>query len=163
MIVNGLGCSSVVMTRRGLLLSASGLLLCSVVPAVAATYQDDVERQLRREGFRITYQKRTWLGRIRFQATKGRMRREVVLDPSSGEILRDYTEDAGRDATDGASNAGAGTGSSGGSTGEPTGGEGGSPSGEPSKEPSKEPAKEPSKEASGETAGATEEGGNVLK
>ncbi|MBC7142452.1 MAG: hypothetical protein H5U18_09905 [Rhodobacteraceae bacterium] len=133
------------------------------MPAVAATYQDDLERQLRREGYRITYQKRTWLGRIRIQAMNGLRRREVVLDPSSGEILRDYTEDTGRDRSSQASGEGSGGSPSSGSTGEAGSGEGGSPSEEPSREPSKEPSKEPSRDATGEGGGATEGGGDVRK
>ncbi|WP_347311479.1 hypothetical protein [Defluviimonas sp. SAOS-178_SWC] len=136
------------MTRRGFLLSSSGLLLSSAVPAVSATFQDDVERRLSREGYRITYKKRTWLGRIRIQAMRGNRRREVVLDPSSGEILRDYIEvtSRGRDSqpADEASEGSSSTGS--------TGEAGSSPSKEPAKEPTKEPAKEPAKEPTKESA-----------
>jgi len=35
------------------------------------------------------------LGRVRFLAVRGSTEREVVLDPSSGEVLRDYSRASG--------------------------------------------------------------------
>ncbi len=78
------------MTRRGFLLSAASFLAASGT-AFAASHEEEVAARLQSDGFRITRRKRTWLGRVKFDASKGQLQREVVLDPSSGEILRDYT------------------------------------------------------------------------
>jgi len=60
-------------------------------PAAAQTSPDRIAREMRAEGFtRITAQ-RTLLGRIRIVGESDRARREVVLDPGTGVILRDYT------------------------------------------------------------------------
>ncbi len=80
------------MNRREFLLTGSFFLAGSGA-SFASQSEDDVAHRLAREGFRITERKRTWLGRIKIQAQKGRKLREVVLDPSTGEVLRDYTED----------------------------------------------------------------------
>ena len=64
---------------------------------------------LRREGYRIVQRKRTWLGRVRFIAVRSREERELVLDPSSGEILRDYSTTISI-ASDGPSGRGEGRG-----------------------------------------------------
>jgi hypothetical protein len=158
------------MTRRKLLLTTAGLVAVLAVPAAARDVESDVQTRLGREGFRITSRSRTWLGRVRIEASKGRLQREIVLDPSTGEILRDYTDDGGnvqvadgRTGTDGAGST-AGSGSSatdgGGAASDPDegpepGGDGGGeepskepreePSGETGETPSREPGKEPSK------------------
>ncbi|WP_413876730.1 hypothetical protein [Albidovulum sp.] len=154
------------MTRRKLLLTTAGLVAALAVPAAARDVESDVETRLAREGFRITGRSRTWLGRVRIEATRGRLQREIVLDPSTGEILRDYTDDSGDvrvadgNTGSGANGSTAGSGSSatdGGGTGsdpdagsEPDGdgnGSGEEPGEEPSKEPAREPGEEPSRES----------------
>lgn len=162
------------MNRRVFLLTSAGSLLCARSAFAAVEPEDQVARSLKNDGFRIVSQKRTLLGRVRFVATRGPTEREVVLDPSSGEILRDYSRTAEGDggATDAASSSGSssgtsssgggasssggepsgdGTGSSGGeSPGDGTGSSGGEPSGgggsSTGGEPAKEPAREPAKE-----------------
>lgn len=109
---------SAIMTRRGFLISGASLLVMSG-PSYGSSYENDVAAELQRDGYRITYRKRTWLGRIRFKAHKGQTVREVVVDPTSGEVLRDYSEKSG--GNDKASRAGGGQGS-----GESGGGESGS-------------------------------------
>lgn len=80
------------MKRREFLLSGT-IFLATSGTALASQGEDEVTLRLRREGFRVTERTRTWLGRIKIQARKGRKLREIVLDPTSGEVLRDYTED----------------------------------------------------------------------
>lgn len=147
------------MTRRKLLLSAAGFVAAFAVPAAARNVESEVAARLAREGFRITSRRRTWLGRVRIEAGKGKLQREVVFDPTSGEILRDYINDSGgvqivsRDtsAGSGSSTTGSDPDGGGGVAGEePSEEPGKEPSEEPSKEPSKEPAKEPSREPSKE-------------
>lgn len=51
---------------------------------------DMVSVALEGQGYVIASSTRTLLGRVRFVASKGLIWREVVLDLSSGQILRDY-------------------------------------------------------------------------
>ena len=122
--------------------------------ALAAGYQDDVVAQLRNQGFSRIEVTTTWLGRSRITAQKGKVSREIVLNPRTGEILRDLVQsgdskvsprigesgggehssssgggdDGARDATDdhgGSGNSGSGSSGSGsGSSGESGSGEG---------------------------------------
>lgn len=57
--------------------------------------QDDrvtrsIRQQLERQGFNILEINRTLLGRVRVLAERGGSRRELVIDPRNGAILRDY-------------------------------------------------------------------------
>lgn len=91
MVAAGAPCSAR-MNRRKFLLSASGLAAHLVTAGAAhASFEDSLSSRLRREGYRIVTRKRTWLGRIRIVAVRSLEEREVVLDPSTGEILRDYS------------------------------------------------------------------------
>lgn len=111
------------MTRRGFLLSGASLL-ATCGPSLASTAEDEVAARLRRDGYRILMRKRTWLGRIRFKARKGQTVREVVVDPTSGEVLRDYSDKlAGADKESNGGNSSSGGAAGGGGT---EGGEGGS-------------------------------------
>lgn len=92
--------------------------------ALASQNEADVALRLRREGFSITLRQRTLLGRIRFQARKGQVFREVVMDPASGEILRDYSEDIATELGSDTRGSGTSGSSGGGGTGGETGGEG---------------------------------------
>ncbi|MEM9429362.1 MAG: hypothetical protein AAGA32_07680 [Pseudomonadota bacterium] len=66
-----------------------GLVLCAGV-AASQTVVEQVTDQLQRQGFVIEDVERTWLGRIRVVARTSRYRRELVVVPTTGEILRDY-------------------------------------------------------------------------
>ncbi len=73
-------------------------LLCllgtlAVTPVVAET-RDSVIAELSSEGYSEIRISRTWLGRLRFVATGPDGQREIVLNPASGEIMRDYTSKA---------------------------------------------------------------------
>lgn len=131
------------MNRRVFLLASAGSLLLGSAAFAATSPEDQVARAIKGDGFRITSQRRTLLGRVRFLAVRGDTQREVVMDPSSGEILRDYSRvaDNGRDggsptADSSGTSGGTGSGSSGGGSasggGEPSGGGGSSGGGEPS-------------------------------
>lgn len=115
------------MNKRVFLLSAAGALLLANSAFAAASHEADVARALVGQGYRITSRRRTLLGRVRFTAEKGRTEREVVLDPSSGEILRDYSSVDGGADRPGRSDDGGGDASS--SSGGHSGGEGGGSSG----------------------------------
>ena len=80
----------------GLAVSFAGLS----VPAAAQTAADRIVAQLRGQGFDRIRVKRTLLGRVRILARGEDMRREIVLDPSTGAILRDYWTERGDDDDD---------------------------------------------------------------
>lgn len=58
-------------------------------PALAQDYVESIIRQLKRQGFRSVVQERTLLGRVRITASRKDGRREIIVNPKSGEILRD--------------------------------------------------------------------------
>lgn len=123
------------MTRRRLLLSVAAVLAAG--PLWAGSYEDEVISQLHRQGFRDISRSRTLLGRSRIVATGRGLRREIVLNPNTGEILRDYTERTGdgsaeadvmdSEPEDGGSSPEAGDGNTGGDTssGDGSSGDGG--------------------------------------
>jgi hypothetical protein len=67
-------------------------LLCGLIAATPAAAQDHVEdivSQLREQGFSNIQQESTLLGRVRIMASSGDGQREIILNPHTGEILRD--------------------------------------------------------------------------
>lgn len=65
-------------------------VLALALPAMAESVADTVARQLREQGYQRIETSYTWLGRLRVNAMQGDMRREIVINPNTGEILRDY-------------------------------------------------------------------------
>lgn len=61
-------------------------------PAFAQTAQDAIVAQLKAQGFTKFEFERTWLGRVRIEAYSDTMERELVFNPNTGEVLRDYWE-----------------------------------------------------------------------
>ncbi|MES2436057.1 MAG: hypothetical protein V4586_19765 [Pseudomonadota bacterium] len=57
--------------------------------AVAESFQHSVVAQLRGQGYREINVERTMLGRVRIVGAKGGGTREIILNPRTGEILRD--------------------------------------------------------------------------
>jgi uncharacterized membrane protein YgcG len=57
--------------------------------ALAQDYAGSVMAQLSEMGFSAIRQERTLLGRVRITGTREDGRREIILNPNSGEILRD--------------------------------------------------------------------------
>ena len=74
-------------------------------PARAQDFSAELQERLRREGFRIESVGRTLLGRVRILAQSGSGEREIILNPRTGEILRDLWLSGGRN---GSSNGGSG-------------------------------------------------------
>lgn len=60
------------------------------VPGFADAISDRVIALLRAQGFEVIQMDRTWLGRIWILAESKDVRREIVFNPATGEILRDY-------------------------------------------------------------------------
>lgn len=65
-------------------------LAISPLAVAAQSIQDSVIAQLREQGFDEFSVSRTLLGRIHIIAISETLRREIVINPSTGEILRDY-------------------------------------------------------------------------
>ena len=60
--------------------------------AWAQSVQDQIIAQLTQQGFATYEVSRTFLGRVRIVAISGRFRREIVFNPTTGEILRDFIQ-----------------------------------------------------------------------
>lgn len=75
------------MHRRSFFMLMAGSLAVAL-PAQAA-FSDDVVAQLTQQGFQNISVSTTWLGRIRIIAYRDGGTREIVLNPRTGEILRD--------------------------------------------------------------------------
>lgn len=67
------------------------LLVLAAPMALAQTAQEQVATQLQAQGWSVTRVGRTLLFRVRIEAVRGGQLREVILNPRTGEILRDYT------------------------------------------------------------------------
>jgi uncharacterized membrane protein YgcG len=76
------------MKRRDFL---SGLVAGATLaaPALAQDYVASIIDQLKNQGFRSVVQERTLLGRVRIIAARKDGRREIIVNPRTGEILRD--------------------------------------------------------------------------
>ncbi len=78
------------MDRRKFLVLVTAFSLSGTVPALADN-EDDIIERLVEAGFGQIEVTRTLLGRVRIVAFKGNIRRELVINPRTGEILRDVT------------------------------------------------------------------------
>jgi hypothetical protein len=82
------------MRGRSWLACAVAATLCGAAPASAG--QGDAVAQLlgdlRAQGYREIWFERTLLNRVRITAERRGYDREIVIDPRTGEILRDYSE-----------------------------------------------------------------------
>lgn len=76
------------MIRRTFL--ATGIAALALAnPGSAASFADSIVAQLRRQGFVKISSETTWLGRVRIVATRFDGVREIIVNPRTGEILRD--------------------------------------------------------------------------
>jgi hypothetical protein len=76
------------MKRRDLIAGiCAGILAASV--AHAQGFADQIISQLRDQGYSDIAVSNTWLGRTRILAHSGDGEREIIIDPRTGEILRD--------------------------------------------------------------------------
>lgn len=90
-----------------LLALAANPALAEAIGALAPA--DEILSTLRERGYRIVEDERTWLGRQRVVAEKNGARREVVFNPGTGEILRDYSFRLGESDAKGAATSAAST------------------------------------------------------
>ena len=80
------------MNRRRFFIGLSAALTMGGA-ALAQPAEDMILAQLRQQGFKKITVGRTLLGRTRFVATGNGQRREIILNPVTGEILRDFWQD----------------------------------------------------------------------
>ena len=102
------------MDRRKFLVLVTAFSLSGTVPALADN-EDDIIERLVEAGFGQIEVTRTLLGRVRIVAFKGSIRRELVINPRTGEILRDVTLVAEGEKSSAGSSKGKNGSSSGGS------------------------------------------------
>ena len=86
------------MTPRMLALSAA--LACAITPAWGSDLVTSVTRQLLKQGYSDITTSQTWLGRTRIIAIGEDSRREIIVNPRTGEILRDFWQDIDDDDDD---------------------------------------------------------------
>lgn len=68
-----------------------GLLFWGLAQSASAgSISDQVIANLKAQGFIVVQMDRTWLGRIWLIARSNSVQREIVFNPTTGEILRDY-------------------------------------------------------------------------
>ncbi len=60
-------------------------------PARAEIWEDLVVEALIDQGYEVSMVHRTLLGRVRIVALSETLRREIVINPHTGEVLRDYS------------------------------------------------------------------------
>ena len=75
---------------KSLLLAVSVLVALWGGPAAARTIEQQVLASLEEQGYQIIEHGYTFLGRLRIIAENGLYHREIVVNPGTGEILRDY-------------------------------------------------------------------------
>jgi len=74
-------------------LIAFALLLMPTGMAAADQLTDQISDQLRGQGYGEIVVTRTLLGRYRIVASTPNTEREIIVNPGTGEILRDYIDD----------------------------------------------------------------------
>jgi hypothetical protein len=84
------------MNRRTLLALVSSAALLAAGPAFA-DFESQVRKQLKQQGYKQIEVSSTLLGRTRIFATKKDGSREIILNPRTGEILRDMWSANGGD------------------------------------------------------------------
>ncbi|MEQ1771189.1 MAG: hypothetical protein ABL879_15260 [Devosia sp.] len=81
------------MRRRVFLIAAAGFTLLSTT-AARADYADDMVTWLKGQGYLEVVLTRTLLGRAHILASTAKGTREIVINPRTGEVLRDVWLDA---------------------------------------------------------------------
>ncbi|NBZ88469.1 hypothetical protein [Stagnihabitans tardus] len=80
------------MTRRGPTLALVLFCLAAPVHAQGNPVEEGLVASLRAQGYDVLEHGYTWLGRLRIVAQNDTLRRELVVNPGTGEVLRDYAE-----------------------------------------------------------------------
>ncbi|MGI1663038.1 hypothetical protein ACRDNQ_12415 [Palleronia sp. KMU-117] len=88
------------MLRRALFICAVALSLAAGAVWAQGVSERQIVDQLRDQGFTEIRVSRTFLGRTRIVAANDEYRREIVINPTTGVILRDYWAVLQRDDDD---------------------------------------------------------------
>ena len=72
------------------ILLALAILAASALPGRADTPEELIVAALEVQGYHLVQRDRTWLGRIWIVVESDEVRREIVFNPGTGEIMRDY-------------------------------------------------------------------------
>jgi hypothetical protein len=81
--------------NRRTLVTALMASLAFAPPAWTQSFADQIVAQLRQQGYGGISVSNTLLGRTRIVAESGEGSREIIIDPRTGEILRDLWQGAG--------------------------------------------------------------------
>ncbi|WP_343081562.1 hypothetical protein [Ostreiculturibacter nitratireducens] len=76
--------------KRRTFIGLAGAALLFATPVFGQGVVDSVVTQLREQGYTSITIGRTLLGRTRIVALSDRYRREIIINPRTGEILRDF-------------------------------------------------------------------------
>lgn len=117
--------------KRGTFILTTVAALLMAAPVLAQDILDQIKAQLLEQGYTTIEVSRTLLGRTQVEASSATFEREIIFDPRTGEILRDYWQAIGGKASpDVVTISNPGSGSSGsGSSGSGSSGSGSSGSG----------------------------------
>ena len=69
---------------------STAIAICLAFPAWSGPLEDHIVRQLQQQGYSQITVTRTFLGRSRIIAERQSGTREIIVNPNTGEILRDY-------------------------------------------------------------------------
>jgi hypothetical protein len=89
--VTGCFCGNPERTKMKKLHLSVALLLAMAIPAAAQTVEERLIAGLKDQGYVIVEQGYTFLGRLRIVVEDKSVHREIVVNPGTGEILRDYS------------------------------------------------------------------------
>ena len=78
------------MFKKILLLLLMTAMTLAALPAAAGQNRDSIVFQLKQQGYDQIAVSRTWLGRTRILAKRENEQREIIINPRTGEILRDF-------------------------------------------------------------------------
>jgi hypothetical protein len=81
--------------KRRVFLAGLAVGLALSAPAFAEGVADGIVRQLRDQGYSTITVKQTLLGRTRILAVGPDGQREIIINPRTGEILRDFWTNSG--------------------------------------------------------------------
>ena len=76
---------------KHLLIPSTAALMLACQMLAAQTVEQSIADQLSAQGYQNISVTRTWLGRVRIEASADGVQREIVVNPRTGEILRDIS------------------------------------------------------------------------
>ncbi len=78
--------------REFILFGAAAIALPASAWAQTNPFANALVLRLQKDGYTHFWISRTWLGRLRIRALSEMYRREIIMNPNTGEILRDFWE-----------------------------------------------------------------------